>query len=89
MDLPLARQGDESYYLKAHPQFVAIFTSNQEDMPGQIKLKTALRDRMVTMDLRHFDKNTEIAITQAKSGLDKKTPRKIVNIVRALVIPGI
>lgn len=84
MDLPLARQGDESYYLKAHPQFVAIFTSNPEEYAGTNKAQDALRDRMITMDLRHFDKNTEIAITQAKSGLDRKDAEKIVCIVRAL-----
>jgi len=84
MDLPMARQGQESYYLKAHPQFVAIFTSNPEEYAGTNKAQDALRDRMVTMDLRHFDKNTEIAITQAKSGLDRKDAEKIVNIVRAL-----
>jgi len=84
MDLPMARQGQESYYLKAHPQFVAIFTSNPEEYAGTNKAQDALRDRMVTMDLRHFDKNTEIAITQAKSGLERKDAEKIVNIVRAL-----
>lgn len=84
MDLPLARQGQESYYLKAHPQFVAIFTSNPEEYAGTNKAQDALRDRMVTIDLRHFDKNTEIAITQAKSGLPRKDAEKIVNIVRAL-----
>lgn len=84
MDLPLARQGSESYYLKVHPQFTAIFTSNPEEYAGTHKAQDALRDRMVTMDLRHFDKNTEIAITQAKSGLDRKDAEKIVNIVRAL-----
>ena len=84
MDLPIARQGQESYYLKAHPQFVAIFTSNPEEYAGTNKAQDALRDRMITMDLRYFDKNTEIAITQAKSGLSREDAEKIVNIVRAL-----
>ena len=84
LDLPTSRQGDESYYLKVHPQFSAIFTSNPEEYAGTNKAQDALRDRMVTMDLRHFDKNTEIAITQAKSGLLKENAEKIVNIVRAL-----
>jgi len=84
MDLPLARQGSESYYLKAHPQFAAIFTSNPGEYAGTNKAQDALRDRMITMDLRYFDKNTEIAITQAKSGLERKDAEKIVNIVRAL-----
>ncbi len=84
MDLPLARQGQESHYLKVHPQFAAIFTSNPEEYAGTHKAQDALRDRMVTMDLKHFDKNTENAITEAKSGLPKKDAEKIVNIVRAL-----
>ncbi|MEK6869898.1 MAG: gas vesicle protein GvpN, partial [Nanoarchaeota archaeon] len=62
----------------------AIFTSNPEEYAGTHKAQDALRDRMVTMDLRHFDKNTEIAITEAKSGLNKEDAEKIVNIVRAL-----
>ncbi len=84
MDLPLARQGRESYYLKVHPQFSAIFTSNPEEYAGTNKAQDALRDRMVTMDLRHFDRATEIAITQAKSGLPREDVEKIVNVVRAL-----
>lgn len=84
MDLPIARQGQESHYLKVHPQFAAIFTSNPEEYAGTNKAQDALRDRMVTIDLRHFDRDTELAITQAKSGLSKRDAEKIVNIVRAL-----
>ena len=39
---------------------------------------------MVTMDLDHFDHDTEVAITRAKSGLPKKDVEKIVQIVRGL-----
>lgn len=84
MDLPMTRQGEESYYLKAHPNFVAIFTSNPEEYAGTNKAQDALRDRMITMDLRHFDRDTEVAITQAKSGLPERDAENIVNIVRAL-----
>ncbi|MBU4319406.1 MAG: gas vesicle protein GvpN [Proteobacteria bacterium] len=84
MDLPTSRRGEESYYLKTHPDFVAIFTSNPEEYAGTNKAQDALRDRMITMDLRNFDKNTEVAITQAKSGLTKQDAEKIVNIVRDL-----
>jgi len=84
LDLPTARQGEETHYLKVHPQFTAIFTSNPEEYAGTNKAQDALRDRMITMDLRHFDKNTELAITQSKSGLSKEDSEKIVNIVRAL-----
>jgi gas vesicle protein GvpN len=84
MDLPPTRQGEEAHYLKVHPNFTAIFTSNPEEYAGTNKAQDALRDRMVTMDLRHFDYNTEVAITQAKSGLAKEEVEKIVKIVRDL-----
>ena len=84
MDLPSQRQGEEAHYLKVHPNFCAIFTSNPEEYAGTHKVQDALRDRMVTMDLDYFDRDTEIAITKAKSGLPKKDVEKIVDIVRGM-----
>lgn len=83
MDLPPSREGGESY-LKVHPDFTAIFTSNPEEYAGVFRSQDALRDRMVTIDLDFFDKETEIAITEAKSGIPRREAEKIVNIVRAL-----
>ena len=83
LDLPAGR-GDEGHYLKVHPDFVAIFTSNPEEYAGVHRSQDALRDRMITMDLRSFDQDTEIAITKAKSGLSIGDAKKIVSIVRHL-----
>jgi len=83
LDLPAAREGGEDY-LKVDPNFTAIFTSNPEEYAGVYKAQDALRDRMVTMDLDHFDRETEIAITEAKSGLPRDQAEKIVDIVRGL-----
>lgn len=84
MDLPIERQGEEHHYLKVHPNFSAIFTSNPEEYAGTHKAQDALRDRMVTMDLDYFDRKTEIAITQTKSGLSKEDAEKIVDMARAM-----
>ncbi len=84
MGLPAEREGEESHYLKVHPNFCAIFTSNPEEYAGTHKAQDALRDRMVTMDLSYFDRNTEVAITQKKSGLSKEDAGKIVDVVRAM-----
>lgn len=85
LDLPITRNGEEgAHYLKVHPNFVAIFTSNPEEYAGTNKAQDALRDRMVTMDLGHLDKRTEIEITCAKSGLSQRDAEKLVNIVRDL-----
>ena len=83
LDLPAAREGGESY-LRVDPNFTAIFTSNPEEYAGVYRSQDALRDRMITMDLDHFDKDTEVAITQAKTGLSREDSEKIDNVVRGL-----
>jgi gas vesicle protein GvpN len=83
MDLPVARDGEEPY-LKVHPNFTAIFTSNPEEYAGVHRSQDALRDRLITMDLDYFDYETEVAVTEAKSKLSKSYVEMIVNIVRGL-----
>lgn len=86
MDLPAARE--QGNYLRVHPNFVAVFTSNPEEYAGVHRSQDALRDRMVAIDLDYFDRETEIAITKAKSGLSYKDAEKIVDIVRDLRASG-
>ncbi len=83
MDVPARRAGEESY-LGVDPRFTAIFTSNPEEYAGVHRSQDALRDRMVTLDLDPFDLETEVRITQAKSGLRREDVEKIVAVVRAL-----
>jgi len=83
LDLPAPRQG-EGNYLKVHPDFTAIFTSNPEEYAGVHRSQDALRDRMVTLDIDYFDEETEIRITEFKSGLVNGDASKIVRIVRGL-----
>jgi gas vesicle protein GvpN len=82
LDLPTAREGEN--YLRVHPEFTAIFTSNPEEYAGVYRSQDALRDRMVTLDLDQFDEETEVAITEAKSGIPRAEAEKIVRIVRGL-----
>ncbi|MFH1763044.1 MAG: gas vesicle protein GvpN, partial [Gemmatimonadota bacterium] len=83
MDLPVRRGGNEAY-LKVDPNFTGLFTSNPEEYAGVHRSQDALRDRMITMDLDHFDEETEVAITQGKSRLPRKEAEKVVKVVRAL-----
>ncbi len=83
MDLPVGRGGGDPY-LRVHPTFTAIFTSNPEEYAGVHKSQDALRDRMITMDLDYVDYETEVAIIQAKSNLSKPLTEKIVRIIRDL-----
>jgi len=80
LPLPTARGGEN--YLKVHPDFTAILTSNPEEYAGVYKSQDALRDRMVTIELGNFDKETEVAITQAKSRLSPEDSQRIVSLVR-------
>jgi len=80
LDMPAGR-GEESF-LRVHPNFRAIFTSNPLEYAGVHRASDALQDRMITIHLGHHDRETEIAITATKSGLDKKSAGRIVDIVR-------
>ena len=80
LDMPAGR-GNESF-IKVHPNFHAIFTSNPSEYAGVHKAADALQDRMIAIKLGHYDRETEIAITLSKSGIDKSAASRIVDIVR-------
>ncbi|MBU4483731.1 MAG: gas vesicle protein GvpN [Actinobacteria bacterium] len=82
LDLPAAR-GIEGY-LRVNPNFRAIFTSNPHEYAGVYKTQDALRDRMITIKLSHYDRDTEVAIASAKSGIPSSDAEKVVDIIRAL-----
>lgn len=82
LDLPKYLQGKQ--YLKVHPDFSAIFTSNPEEYVGVYKTQDALRDRMITIELEPYDFHTETAITALKSGLASEDAAKVVRLVRGI-----
>ncbi|MBI5114949.1 gas vesicle protein GvpN [Candidatus Poribacteria bacterium] len=83
LNLPKLRTSGEGY-MEVHPNFRAIFTSNPEEYAGTHKTQDALMDRLITIRLGHYDRETEIAVTMAKSGISKKDAEIIVDIVREL-----
>ncbi len=87
LELPSVHLGEG--YLQVHPHFSAIFTSNPEEYAGVHKTQDALMDRMVTIKLDHHDLETEVAITQAKSGLPWRQAKAIVDIVREFRTLGV
>ena len=80
LPLPSTRGGQN--YLKVHPNFTAIFTSNPEEYAGVYKSQDALRDRMVTIELGSFDEETEVTITHVKSRLSLEDSQSVVSLVR-------
>ncbi|MBI3947533.1 MAG: gas vesicle protein GvpN [Armatimonadetes bacterium] len=83
LNLPRLRHSGEGY-VEVHPGFRAIFTSNPEEYAGVHKMQDALMDRLVTIHVGHYDRETEVRITVAKSGLATADAEMIVDLVRAL-----
>jgi gas vesicle protein GvpN len=71
-------------YLEVDPQFRAIFTSNPEEYAGVHRTQDALMDRLITIKIDYYDRETEVGITRAKSGLPLAQAEVIVDIVREL-----
>ena len=83
LNLPKLRRSGEGY-MAVHPGFRAIFTSNPEEYAGVHKTQDALMDRLITIQLEHYDRDTEILIVIKKSGLPREDAERIVDIVREL-----
>ena len=69
-------------YIKVHPDFTALFTSNPEEYAGVHASQDALLDRMVTIDIDFYDLDTEVAVTATRSGLSLDDAARIVGVVR-------
>ncbi len=81
LNLPkLSYSGDG--YLKVHPNFRAIFTSNPQEYAGVHTSQDALLDRLITIHTDYYDRETEIAITASKSGITPADAARIVDVVR-------
>ena len=88
LNLPSMRRTGEGY-LEVHPDFRAIFTSNPEEYAGVHKTQDALLDRLITINVGHYDRETEIQITMSKSGIPRSDAETIVDIIRELRMIGV
>ena len=80
LNLPKLRRSGEGY-LEVHANFRAIFTSNPQEYVGVHKSQDALMDRLITIQMTHHDRQTEIAITAAKSGISNADAERIVGLI--------
>jgi len=69
-------------YQRVHPDFRAVFTSNPAEYAGVHPSQEALVDRMITLDISHFDRETELLITTSRTGVDQATAERVVDVVR-------
>ncbi|MCT7972506.1 gas vesicle protein GvpN [Laspinema olomoucense] len=78
--LPTSAQQPE--YIRAHPQFRVIFTSNPEEYCGVHETQDALMDRLITLDIPEPDELTQQEIVVQKSGLTRGDAAMIVHLIK-------
>jgi gas vesicle protein GvpN len=88
LNMPKLRSSGEGY-LRVHPEFRAIFTSNPEEYAGVHKAQDALLDRLVTIRLGPLDRSDEVDVTVARAGIPREDAETIVDVVRAVREMGV
>jgi gas vesicle protein GvpN len=83
LNVPKLQSSGEGY-IRVHPNFRALFTSNPREYVGTHKSQDALLDRMITIQLGHYDRETEIMITMARSEICREDAEVVVDLVRDL-----
>ncbi|MBV7504564.1 gas vesicle protein GvpN [Bacillus sp. sid0103] len=81
--LPVYGKGKETF-IKCHPDFSMIFTSNPDEYAGTFHTQDALMDRLITISLDCCDTKTEIEILHLKAGINKQEAQEIVRLVSNL-----
>jgi gas vesicle protein GvpN len=80
LNLPKKYNGGDGY-LEVHPAFRAIFTSNPQEYAGVHKSQDALLDRLITIYMDHYGRETEVAITASSGGVSTDMAEQIVDLV--------
>lgn len=81
IDLGGARSREEAF-VRVHPDFRMLLTSNPEEYAGTHKTQDALLDRVITIPIADHGRETEIAITASRTGVPVDQVTAIVDIVR-------
>lgn len=82
LDLSALQKGQTK--LTVHPDFSALFTSNPVEYAGVHVLQDALKDRFITIAIKGLDRESEVAIVAARSGLPWREAARVVDVVRGI-----
>ena len=80
--LELPSKFGEERYLKVHPEFRAILTSNSIEYAGIHAPQDALLDRMVGIYMDYYSFETEVDIVRKHTDLPYEEAKKIVFVIR-------
>ncbi|GGC81940.1 hypothetical protein GCM10007216_10600 [Thalassobacillus devorans] len=79
--LPLYGTKRKESFIRVHPEFSVIFTSNPAEYAGVFQSQDALLDRMVTLPLDHMDHQAEVTAVISKTNLSRESAESIVEFV--------
>jgi gas vesicle protein GvpN len=80
--LVLPPNQSRSEYIRVHPQFRAILTSNPDEYCGVHATQDALMDRLITINMPEPDELTQQEILVQKVGVDRESALLITRLVR-------
>jgi nitric oxide reductase NorQ protein len=81
--LPLYGKGKETF-IRCHPDFSIIFTSNPDEYAGTFHTQDALLDRLITINLAFCTKEAEIEILQQKVKVTFSEAQEIIRLMSQL-----
>lgn len=82
LDLTTLQKGETS--VAVHPDFSVLFTSNPSEYAGVHVLQDALKDRVITIEIKSLDRESEVAIVAGRSSLPWREAARVVDIVRGI-----
>ena len=82
--LELPTMFGEERYVKVHPNFNLILTSNSVEYTGVHRPQDALLDRTIGIYMDFYDADTEVKIIKSHTGMDTLRAEGIVNVIRDL-----
>lgn len=71
-------------FVRVHPDFSVIFTSNPGEYAGVYEAQDALMDRLITIPLEHSDPDSEAFILSKKTGVDEREAKTITALTATL-----
>lgn len=81
--LVLPPNANRTEYVRVHPEFRIIFTSNPEEYCGVHNTQDALLDRLITINIPEPDELTQQEILVQKTQIDREGAALIVSLVKA------
>lgn len=75
---------EKETFVKCHPNFSIIFTSNPDEYAGTFHTQDALLDRLITINLDYCDKETEAEIIRKKTEISELEAKEVVRLVSNL-----